>query len=590
MRKRAIPLVIVLFAFLSAGLLLSQKSNEDSKFQKTVEAYLDAFWKFYPSAATLAGYHMYDGKLEDLSSKNLEKRHEELDTFYLQVPKIDYNSLNPEFQIDRDIIRDALDYELLRHESLVPWEYNPIFYNDIFTQCVRSLLIKDFAPIAARAKNAELRLKELPRLIKQAKENLKNPPQLFTETAIKQFEGILEFYTKDLPQLLEQVPADIKPKLQDNLGKAISALEDYKNFLTNELFPRSTGNFRLGPEIHKKLLTITLQSNIAQEELIGRATADLNNIIKREMASVCLGLFRIMYPNINMDQLTAQRGEEEARNIFIKGVLDKMKVDHPTRDSFLDKIKTNAEEIKTFLTSRELIDLPQETLNIEPMLPELQGITLTRLIPPGLYETSGPYTLEIAPLPADWSEEQANSFLEEYNDYFLPFWTTQKVYPGQFVPLFFSRKYPSRVRNLYPNMPLIRSWPIYVEELLLTSGFKNYDMKLRLQQLKLQLRAVVDFQLEINVHQGGMTKEQFISYMIGKGFASQIEAERKWNRIILSPCDSAFDYAGLKEIQDIEIEYRKIKGEAFSPKEFLNKLLSFGALPLRSLKTKVLQQ
>ena len=75
MRKTLTVLVILLFSLASSGWLFSQQNEEDQKFQKAVEQYLDALWKFYPTAATLAGYHKYDDKLEDLSKKNLEKRH-----------------------------------------------------------------------------------------------------------------------------------------------------------------------------------------------------------------------------------------------------------------------------------------------------------------------------------------------------------------------------------------------------------------------------------------------------------------------------------------------------------------------------------
>ena len=106
MKRKIIPFVILLFIFLSTGLLLSEKGNEDEKFKKTLDAYLDGLWKFYPTSATLAGYHKYDGQLENLSSKNIEKRHEALDEFNQGfVAKVDKSKLSPELQIDHEIGR-----------------------------------------------------------------------------------------------------------------------------------------------------------------------------------------------------------------------------------------------------------------------------------------------------------------------------------------------------------------------------------------------------------------------------------------------------------------------------------------------------
>ncbi len=590
MKKTFIPLTIVALLLMSIGILLSEQNEEDSKFEKFIETYLDAMWKFYPTAATLAGYHNYDDDLENLSGRSIEKRHEDLDSFNQEVvSKIDKFKLSPELQIDHGMIVDALDLELFNHESLIPWEYDPIFYNAIISSCIRTLLTKEFAPLDTRAKNAADRLKELPKLIKQAKENLKTPPQIFTETAIKQFPGIMNFYKNELPELIAQVPAASKSKLESNLTKVIPALEDYQNFLQGELLSRSTGNFRLGEQTHRRLVRLTYEQSIPLDELVARSKADYNNI-RREMVLVCIPFFKIMYPDINPDQLGATRSEEEVKSIIIKGVLDKIKGNHVTKDEFMEKIKTTVGEIKNFLLEKELVELPEEELNIEPLPLESQGISWTHLVRPGLYETSGPYTIQITPFPEEWGEEQVTSFLEEYNNFLLYFWTVRKIYPGPFVPSFYTKKYPSLIRNLHPNLPLIKGWPLYIESMLVDSGFGSYDLRLRLNQLKLYLKAVIDFQLDFNIHEGGMTKDQAIAYMTRGGFQTQAEAERKWNRIVLNPGDSAIPYVGIQEIMDMEKEYKQIKGDAFSQKEFLQKLLSYGALPIRQLKTKIQEQ
>lgn len=589
MKKKAIVFAIWAFIFLSLGLVFSQQNPEDAKFQKNIDTYLDEYWKFYPSAATLAGYYKYNDKLEDLSAKNIEKRHDSLDLFNKEfVTKIDNTKLSPDFQIEHEMMRDVLDLEFLKHESLLPWDYNPIFYNEILINSIQGLLLKEFAPFDTRLKSATERLKLLPALIKQAKENLKTPPQIFTETAIKQFPAIMDFYRNELSQFAEKASPELKSRFQAEAAKVLPALEDYQKFLQNELLPRSTGNFRLGDQVHPRLLRFTCQYSLLPDEISAQAKADYNNI-RREMAIVAMPFYRIMYPNINMEQLSTQYKEDDLRNIFIKGVLDKIKGEHVAKDDFINRIKTSADEIKNFLVQNKLLELPQENLNIEPMPPAFRGITWTRLVSPGAYETTGSYTCQVSPIPEGWSNEQIQSFLEEYSNFFLYFWTVRRVYPGQFVPIFFTRKDSSLIKRLYPNQALINGWPLYAEEMLVKSGFGNYDLRLRLNQLKLQLKAVIDFQLELNIHQGGMTKEQAVAYMMRGGFQSQAEAELNWNIICLKPGEMAYRYIGFQEILNMEKEYKKLKGDAFNQKEFLQKLLSYGALPLRHLKNKILQ-
>ncbi len=591
MRKRTALLILFVFAFSFLGLrfLLSSQNQEETKFQKTMDNYLDAYWKFFPTAATLAGYHKYDDKLEDLSDKAIEKHHDELDTFSQElVAKTDKTKLGAAAQIDYDIMRNAIDLEIMRHESLLPWQYNPIFYNQIFLNSIRSLLSREFAPLDARMKSATERAKDLPNLIKKAKENLQTPPQIFTETAIHQFPGIIDFYRIEVPKLIEPASAEMKSKFQAEWAKIVPALEDYQSYLQTQLLPKSTGNFRLGEQVHARLLTLTGEFSIPGSELVARARADYNNI-RREMAIVSMPFYRIMYPNINMEQLSTQYNEEQLRNIFIKGVFDKIKGEHPTKDNFIERTKDAVTNIKSFLSERGLITLPDMELAIEPMPPSERGVCWTRLLTPAPYDTGGAYTLQVSPIPDDLPADQVESLLEEYNDFYSPWWTVRQVFPGWFVPSFFSQKTSSLFMKLYPNMPLIKGWPVGLEEMMVNDGFENYDLRLRLNQLKSQLKVVMDFQLELNIHQGGMTKEQAVQYMTAGGFQTPAEAEWKWNRILLAPCDAAYAYIGYQEILDMEKDYKKMKGDAFSKKEFLQQLLNHGALPIRYLKARLAQ-
>jgi uncharacterized protein (DUF885 family) len=587
MRRRFIPLLLAAFVLFTLGLLISAQGPEDAKFQKTIDAYLDAYWKFYPTSATLAGYTKYNDRLEDLSPKAVEKRNDELDVFNQEVvAKVNRANLSPDNQIDHEILLDALDLELFRHESLVPWEYNPLFYNEILMDCLQGLLVKNSTPLEARVKSAAERLKQIPGFVKQAKENFKTPAQVYTETAIAQFPGIINFYKNEMPALVAGASAEMKAKFMAEAAKAVPALEDYQNFLKNELLGRSSGNFRLGEQAHLRLLRLTGQGSLMLDELVARAKADTNNI-RREMALVCIPFYKIMYPNINIEQMN--RPEEEIRSILIKGVFDKIKTEHPQAGEFLSKAKPAAEDIKAFLGGKNLLALPEEMPDIATMPIEKRGLTLTRLEGPGAYESGGKYTVSLSPIPEDWSNDMANSFLEEYNDFIYPFFIVQKVYPGSFLPAILTRKSATLVRKLYANQPLLKGWPVYIQEMLVNSGYGNYDLRLRLGQLEMQLKAAMDFQLELNIHQGGMTEEQAVNYMTRAGFQGEAEAKRKWKEIILNPGEGIYPYMGYQEILDIEKGYKRNKGESFNQGEFLQKLLSYGAIPLRQLKTKMMQ-
>ena len=579
MKKTAIVLAALVILACGVGALLAQ-SPEDVKFKKFQDTFWDAYFKFYPTAGTLQGYTKYNDKLEDPSEGNLDKFNETLDGFNQQlVSKIDKTKLSPDNQVEHEMFLDFLDLENLKLLNLVPWEYNPLLYNDLFVNSLRSLLLKNGGSAVAAASRAKL----IPGLVKRAKDNLKTPPQDYTQAAIDQMPAIIDFYRTEIPMLSGGAPA-----LQTEVVKAVAALEDYQRFLKGELLPKSTGNFRMG-ESQVRSLRLTTQGQLPIiEEIVPRSQADVKNI-RNAMGEICIPYFKIMYPAINPDQLAAQKGIDVALTTIIQGVLDKLKVEHVGKDEYLAQIGQSMGGVKDFIQRTGLIDLPAENLRIEPMPAIMTRSLWFQLEGPGAYEPAGPYTLYARTIPDGWSADQATSFLEEHNNYYMDYMTVQKVYPGSFVPAYLARKDPSIIKRMAPNQALLKGWPVYIQNMLVLGGYRNYDLRTRLHQLKLLLKTVIDFQQDMNVHQGTYTKDRVVDIMMRTGFMTKAEAEGHWNQIVLNPGEGALAYIGYQEILDLEKDYRKLKGEAFNNKDFLQKLLSYGAIPLRTLKIKIVQ-
>ncbi|MBU4203003.1 MAG: DUF885 domain-containing protein [Acidobacteria bacterium] len=584
MKRIIFPLLVLVIIFISAGVLISQTNAEDQKFQKSIDKYMEEYWKFYPTWATIAGFHKFDAEVEDFSSRSIEKRNDVLDDFNQEfITKIDKTMLSPDFQIDHELIIDGLDLDLQRHEQLVPWEYNPLLYNTIFNFTIRALINDESVSMADRAKNAEKRLKNLPKLIKQGQDNLKTPAQIYPEPAIAQFPIILNFYKSELPQWIEQAPADSKSKLQQSLDKVIPDLEAYQTFLKNELLARSTGTFRYG-EAHPRLMRNTLQNNLPTQELVARAKADVNNI-RREMFLACISLYKIMDPRINIEQPPSTWTEEQLYNHVITHVLDKIEGDHVAQDKFMDAIKASMVEVKSFLAEKDIIELPDAQIAIEELSAFNQQARWYRLSVPGIYKTDGAYAFQIAPIPAD----KADGYLEEYNNFLLPFWTVSDVYPGSFVPTIKTANTPSLVKKMFANKPLLTGWPLMLGDVMVKAGFRNYDIRVRLNQLKHMLRGPIDFMVEYQVHESDMNKERAISYLTLVGLRTEAEAGRTFDEITLNPGTAAYPYVGYQELIDMHNQYMGLKGDAYSFKAFMNDVLSFGPIPIRSLKAKLVQ-
>jgi hypothetical protein len=577
--KKTVPALTALAVLLFAAGSLMAQNGEDAKFKKFQDNLWDTYFKFFPTEGTRQGYTKYDDKLEDLSNGSVEKFLDSMDGFNQElVTKIDKFKLSPDLQLEHELSRDFLDLQIMKLENSLFILDNPVFYNDLFVKSIRSLLVRD-----PNAPAAVSRAKLLPGLIKKAKDNLKTPPREYTEAAIKQLPGIIDFYKTEVPKL-----AGSSSALLAETQKILMALDDYQRFLQGELLSRSSGNFR-NPEAHRKLIRFQSQGSLSiQPDIVARSTADVKNT-RNAMGQICIPFFKIMYPNIDADQLAAQKGADFAVNTVIQSVFDKIKGDHVGRDEFPARVAQAAAGLKDFIQQATLLELPDENLGVEPMPSYLSGTEWYHLAGPGAFQQTGPYTLYVRPIPADWSEEEATSFLEEHNNYFIDYLAIQRAYPGTFVPTFFTRKDPSVIKRMTANRALITGWPLRVENMLVLNGYKNYDLRSWLSELKVLIKTVIDFQMDMNVHEGTYNKEQVVNYMIHWGFMTQAEAERHWDFIVLNPGEASLPYIGYQEILDMERDYSKLKGSAFSEKEFLQKILSYGAIPLRTIKAKIAQ-
>ena len=77
------------------------------------------------------------------------------------------------------------------------------------------------------------------KVLQDARANLKNPPRIYTEVAIEQMDGNIEFFQNDVPLAFKDVK---DPKLLADFkasnGAVMAALKDYETFLKKDLLPR----------------------------------------------------------------------------------------------------------------------------------------------------------------------------------------------------------------------------------------------------------------------------------------------------------------------------------------------------------------
>jgi uncharacterized protein (DUF885 family) len=558
-------------------------TESDSAFVELSKRYFAWYFSVNPVSATSNGVHEFDGQLNDLSPSSMEEERRTASRFLDELSNTKLSNLSELHRYDCLILRDNIRSQLFSLEELRAWENSPLFYTQLAGGSIRSLLSRDFAPWEVRLANVVSRLEKLPLLLEQAKTNLKTPSRVNTETAIRQNAGCISLIRGDLRKAGRNAP-ELEESLKNASETAVEALEAFGEYLQKDLLPRSTADHRLGKELYARKLTHTLNSDFAPEELAAKAWKEYE-IVRKEIIDIS----RRLHPQLSGEQ--AAGGEEKTDEEIAREVYSRIAEVHCEPDELLDRCKKHLAELDAFIREKDLITLPAgEKLEME-WTPEFErGVAIAGLESPGPLDRGLKTFFYVAPVPEDWTAEQVESYLREYNDYLLRILCIHEALPGHYVQGAYANRFPSLVRAVLGSGVFIEGWAVYTERMMLDAGYGNADPRLKLSQLKFYLRSVINTIIDIGLHTGTMTEEEALDLMINGGFQEESEARGKITRASLTSTQLVTYFVGLQGVMEIRRLYREKTGDAFTLKAFHERLLSFGSPPIEYLKEMVLER
>jgi len=567
--------VFVLFAVMDVG--CSKVSREDREFKKLAEGFIEDYFRMHPVSATWIGEHRYDSTLDDLSEKARLEELGILKDYLEKLRRIDKSKLSLDNRIDAEILENELKKEIFTIEKLKEWRNNPLLYTQLIGNSIYLLMARDFAPAEERVTNAISRLKAFPNLVEQAMENLSNPPRVHTETAIKQNRGNIALCDKTLREFAKSAGKDDE-EFEKALSTALDALRKFQDFLEKELYFKSNGDFRLGRDLFEKKLALTLQAQMSVDEIVEKARAEMERL-HDEMFRLAYPIYLESHPDDKLDDATPEKKKE-----VIRFVLDEIARDHPRPEGLLDACRAAYEEAKGFVEERDLITLPKEPLEII-WAPEFsRGVAVAGLRAPGPLDREMKSFYVVSPVPEDWSNEQVESYLREYNNEMIRVLTIHEAMPGHYVQLAYSNRCPSLIRAVFSSGTFVEGWAVYTERMMLEEGFRNQDPRLWLQRKKFYLRAVINSILDAGVHAGDMSQYQAMKLMVEDGFQEESEAAGKWRRACLTSTQLSTYFIGYNEVLELREEAKNRWGRKFSLKKFHEELLAHGSPAARYLR------
>ncbi len=487
----------------------------------------------------------------------------------------DYKQLTGANQVDVRILRDNVDREIFSLEELRDAEWNPLVYNNSLANSLYLLVARDFESAENRIPNLRKRMEAIPNVIKQAEANLQHPPRVHTETAIDQIQGAIGLVRNGLDPLLDQAP-EMKKDLAPLQEQTAKALENYKNWLQQDLLKRADGDFRIGADKFRKKLRFALASDLSMEEVMKRAQAELAQK-QNDIYETALPLYKKYFPKTDAKTLADKKKVTAA-------VLNKLAEQHQNDDSVVGYAQKVVKEATDFVRKHDIVTLPTSPLDVVAMPEFKRGVAIAYCDSAGPLEKNGKTFFAISPTPKDWTQEKKDSFFRENNNYFLRDLTVHEAMPGHYLQLAHSNQFkaPTLVRAIFESGTFVEGWAVYTEQVMAEQGYGGPEVKM--QQLKMRLRAIANSILDQSIHAGNMTEQQAMDLMTKETFQEQGEATLKWKRARLTSAQLSTYFVGVSEHLDLREAAKQKLGKDFNLKKYNDQVISYGSPPVKYVR------
>ncbi|QEH38171.1 hypothetical protein OJF2_67690 [Aquisphaera giovannonii] len=549
----------------------------DERLQATFRDYLNELFRREPLTATSLGDHSHDDRLDDIEpaarKATLDFKRATLETLSREI---DPATLSADGRVDLDIFRNALTRDIWLAENFKPFEEDPRVYGDYTTGSVYLLLTQSSLPKDANLAHAMARMEQIPRILSVARRTITSPPKVVTETAIRQAEGAVAFYTTELFELAGQKPGE--GPLGAKAAALVPAIKAHVEFLKKEVLPRAGENWRIGREKFARKLEMELDSGLGADEVLAEARREANRV-QREMEVIARQAWGTLFPG-----KVIPTDDPAGRRELVRRVLEKVADDHGTAETLVDEARATVGDIKAFIRDRKILALPEpDQCRIIAMPEFMRGNSVAYLNPAPPLDARGSSEYAISPPPADWSKARADSLLREYNRAMLKILTIHEAYPGHYVQLEYSNRCPSLVRKVLSSGTFAEGWAVYTEQMMLDQGFGDGDLGLRLNQLKFYLRAVVNAILDHEMHAGTMTDDQALDLLMNRAYQTEGEAVGKIIRSKQSSCQLSTYFVGRMAFYRLRQAIQAQQGESFDLARYHEAALSHGTIPVKHL-------
>jgi uncharacterized protein (DUF885 family) len=563
-----------MFAVIIAGLLLISApearpvDSNAANFNALVDRFFDFYFPLHPSAATSAGFHQFDAKLEDYTAAGNEQVTRGLKDYLAKFESVDRSKLPPDTAADLDWVIASIRSELLELEDIQPWRKDPDTYSGGVTNSIFVIMKRNFAPPEERLRSVIAREGQIPKALEAAQQNLQTPPKIYVEIALEQLPDETDFYRKDVPDAFAAVKdPELLAEFKASNQAVIEAFGSYQKFLQDSVLPRANGDFRIGAENYRKKLLYDEMVDIPLDRLLEIGYADLRR---------------------NQQSMKAVAAKIDPK-LSVQEVLAQIQKKHPAPDHLMQSFRDTFQGLRTFIAEKKIITIPSgPPPTLEDTPPFMRATTSASMDTPGAFETrSREAFFNVTTPDPKWTADRTEGWMESFNNSMIPGTAIHEVYPGHYVQFLWISHLHSKIRKLFFCGSNAEGWAHYSEQMMLDEGYGNGDPVLRMGQLEDALLRNARFIVGIQMHTGNMTLDQAKDFFIKEGYQLASVADVETKRGTSDPTYLVYTLGKL-QILKLREDYRKKQGKDFTLLDFHDKFMQQGGVPLKLVRKALL--
>ena len=560
-------------------------SAADQQFAGIAARYIASLTRLSPVEATGLGEHRYDHLLPDITAAGRAAREAEWRAILGELARIERGSLSRDNQVDFALLDNELRYKLWSNDRLQEWAWDTQGYNDTAGSSLYRLAARDFAPWEQRLSSAIARMEALPGFLAEVRRQVRpaRVPKIWAETLARQNPGIVTIAEDMLAPRATALNATDHARFVAALDGLKAAVDEHQRWIEGTLVPQANGEHRLGAEVYDEKMRFALQSDLTRPELKARALA-----AKAEARAEMYQLAREVLagrpgaPPLPVQPTAAQQ------QAGIEAALALSYAVRPSRDRLEERARETLAQATAFTREKGFVRMPDGPVKIITMPKFQQGFSVAYDDAPGALERHLDNFYAVSPIPAEWSDEQATSFLSEYNDYMIHDLSVHEGMPGHYLQLDHASRDPSVLRAVLSSGPFVEGWAVYAERLMAEHdylGAETLDGKLyKLTVLKMRLRSITNTLLDIGIHTEGLTRDAAMELMMKGAFQQEREAAGKWTRANLSSTQLLSYFTGYAEHLALREEAKTRWGKEFDLRKYNDAVLSHGSPPVKYVR------